>query len=50
LYNLREDLSEKKNRAKEKPQLAKSLNAKLAAWLKETKAPMPRPPKSARGN
>ena len=45
LYNLQEDLSEKKNMAKEKPQLARLLNSKLSVWLKETNAPMPRPPK-----
>ena len=46
LYNLATDLSEKKNLAKEKVQLAKFLNNKLTAWLKETNAPMPRPPLS----
>ena len=46
LYNLSEDLGEKKNRAKDKPQLAKYLNDKLTTWLKETNAPMPRPAKN----
>jgi arylsulfatase A-like enzyme len=45
LYNLAEDLSEKKNLAKEKARLATFLNNKLTAWLKKTNAPMPRPPK-----
>ena len=45
LYNLVEDLSEKRNLAKEKPGLAKQLDADLGKWLKETGAPMPRPPK-----
>ena len=46
LYNLSEDLGEKKNRAKDKPQLAKYLNDKLTTWLKETNAPMPHPAKN----
>jgi arylsulfatase A-like enzyme len=46
LYNLTADLSEKNNLAKKKPKLAARLNQKLAAWLKETNAPMPRPPLS----
>ena len=44
LYNLATDLSEKKNLAKEKALLAKLLNNKLPAWLKQTNAPMPRAP------
>jgi len=45
LYNLSKDLSEKKNLAKANPEIAKRLNKKLGEWLKETNAPMPRPPK-----
>jgi arylsulfatase A-like enzyme len=45
LYNLPEDLSEKKNVAKQNPKLAARLNQKLGNWLKATGAPMPRPPK-----
>ena len=46
LYDVVGDIAETKNRAKDKPQLAKRLNDKLSAWLKETKAPMPRPAKN----
>ena len=46
LYDMAGDIAETKNRAKDKPQLAKHLNDKLSAWLKETKAPMPRPAKN----
>lgn len=46
LYDVVGDIGETNNRAKDKPQLAKSLNDKLTAWLKETNAPMPRPPKN----
>lgn len=45
LYDLRADLSETKNLAKQRPRLAKRLDRKLAAWLKETGAKMPKPPK-----
>ena len=45
LYDLRADLSETKNLAKQRPRLAKRLDQKLAAWLKETGAKMPKPPK-----
>ena len=41
LYDLQEDLSEKRNLAKKSPQVAKRLNQKLSNWLKETNAPMP---------
>ena len=41
LYDLRKDLSEKKNLARESPKVAKRLNQKLSRWLKETNAPMP---------
>ena len=46
LYDVVGDIGETNNRAKDKPQLAKSLNDKLTAWLKETNAPMPRPAKN----
>ena len=41
LYDLQDDLSEKRNLAKQGPQVAKRLNQKLSQWLKETNAPMP---------
>ena len=41
LYDLQDDLSEKRNLAKKSPQVAKRLNQKLSRWLKETNAPMP---------
>ena len=41
LYDLQDDLSEKRNLAKQSPQVAKRLNQKLSQWLKETNAPMP---------
>ena len=41
LYDLHDDLSEKRNLAKQSPQVAKRLNQKLSLWLKETNAPMP---------
>ena len=41
LYDLHDDLSEKRNLAKQSPQVAKRLNQKLSRWLKETNAPMP---------
>jgi arylsulfatase A-like enzyme len=43
LYDLQDDLSEKRNIAKESPEIAKRLNQKLSRWLKETNAPMPTP-------
>jgi arylsulfatase A-like enzyme len=43
LYNLREDLGEKRNLAKEMPDKAKELHARLVAWRAEVKAPMPKP-------
>ncbi len=46
LYNLREDLSEKNDLAKINSAKARELQAKLAAWRKELKAPMPTPNKS----
>ena len=41
LYDLQDDISEKRNLAKKNPEIAKSLNRKLSHWLKETNAPMP---------
>jgi arylsulfatase A-like enzyme len=43
LYNLRKDLSEKRDLAKEVPDKVKELHAKLAAWRQDIKAPMPGP-------
>ena len=45
LYNLRTDLGESKNLAKEMPDKAKELHARLVAWRKEVNAPMPTPNK-----
>lgn len=41
LYNLKADLSEKKNLAKSHADIAESLHAELIAWRKATKAPVP---------
>jgi arylsulfatase A-like enzyme len=41
LYNLKEDLSQKHDLAKERPELAKELHDKLIAWRKDTNAKMP---------
>lgn len=43
LYNLRDDISEKRNLAEEMPDLSAKLLAKLKAWQKETGAAMPTP-------
>jgi arylsulfatase A len=43
LYNLKDDLSEKKNLAETNPAKLKELGARLDAWLKETGAQMPVP-------
>ncbi len=45
LYNLRNDIGESKNLAKEMPDKAKELHARLVAWRAEVKAPMPTPNK-----
>ncbi len=45
LYNLREDVGEKRNLAERMPDKAKELRARLVAWRKEVKAPMPTPNK-----
>lgn len=41
LYNLRNDIGEKKNLATEMPDKAKELHTRLVAWRKEVNAPMP---------
>jgi arylsulfatase A-like enzyme len=41
LYNLASDIGEKKNLAKEQPEKAQELLAKLQTWRKEVSAPMP---------
>jgi len=43
LYNLRDDIGEKKNLAAAQPKKVKQLHDKLLAWRKEIKAPMPTP-------
>ncbi|MFP6882345.1 MAG: sulfatase [Roseibacillus sp.] len=43
LYNLKEDLSEKKDLAKAKPELAAEMRNRLHSWRKESEAKMPRP-------
>ncbi len=43
LYNLKEDIGEKKDLAKEKPELAATMRGKLVAWRKASGAKMPRP-------
>jgi arylsulfatase A-like enzyme len=41
LYNLRDDLGETNNRARELPEKTQELHARLIAWRAEVKAPMP---------
>lgn len=41
LYNLREDVGEKRNLASEMPDKVKDLHTRLRAWRQEIKAPMP---------
>jgi arylsulfatase A-like enzyme len=43
LYNLREDLGEKRNLATVQPEKTSELHAQLLAWRKELRAPMPTP-------
>ncbi len=43
LYNLREDVGQKHDLARERPELLRQLHAKLAAWRQEIQAPMPTP-------
>ena len=45
LYDLKSDLGETSNLAKEHPRLAKRLDQKLSAWLADTEAWMPKPPR-----
>ncbi len=45
LYNLRDDIGEKKDLARENPEKLKELHARLKAWRDEVKAPMPKPRK-----
>jgi arylsulfatase A-like enzyme len=41
LYNLRDDLSQQHNLAKEQPEVARELARKLREWRKSVHAPMP---------
>lgn len=41
LYNLKEDLGEKKDLSTTQPELAKRLNSKLSQWLERSQAKMP---------
>ena len=41
LFNLNDDIGEKKNLAQASPELAARLEKKLEAWLKKTDAKMP---------
>ena len=41
LYNLREDLGERKNIAAQNPAITKKLHEMMIAWRKKTKAPVP---------
>ncbi len=43
LYDMRKDIGEKQDLAKQMPEMAAGLSGKLDAWLEETKAAMPRP-------
>jgi arylsulfatase A-like enzyme len=43
LYNLREDLSERRNLAQQMPTKAQELHARLVAWREQIRAPMPGP-------
>ena len=44
LYNLRDDIGEQKDLAKERPQLVKKLHSMLQSWRKETGAIVPKAP------
>lgn len=44
LYNLREDIGEKKNLAQELPEKAKQMHAKLVSWRESVHAPVPTEP------
>jgi hypothetical protein len=41
LYNLRDDVGESKNLAKEMPDRTQAMHARLVAWRADVKAPMP---------
>jgi arylsulfatase A-like enzyme len=41
LYNLKDDISEKHDLSKEKPEIVKELHEKMIAWRKATDAKMP---------
>ncbi|MDA3963536.1 MAG: sulfatase [Planctomycetota bacterium] len=41
LYNLRDDISEERDRAADKPELVKNLHAKLIAWRESVEAKIP---------
>jgi arylsulfatase A-like enzyme len=43
LYNLREDIGEKRNLAQTMPEKTKDLHQRLLAWRQDIKAPMPTP-------
>jgi len=43
LYNLKDDIGEKKNLATDMPDKAKELHTRMLAWREEIKAPMPAP-------
>jgi arylsulfatase A-like enzyme len=46
LYNVKEDVGEKKNVAKDKPDVTKRLHGQLLDWRKTVSAPMPTPNKA----
>jgi len=48
LYNLKDDIGETKNLAKELPDKTRELHAKMVAWRAEIKAPMPTPNKDVK--
>ena len=47
LYNLKDDLSEKKNLASELPEKAQELKTMLHKWRQQTDAAIPQPVESA---
>ena len=49
LYNLRDDLGERRNLVNSEPERAKAMHAKLVAWREAIKAPMPTPNKGNGG-
>ncbi len=50
LYNLKDDIGESKNLAKELPDKTRELRSKMLAWREEIKAPMPAANKPAAAN